>query len=75
MYPEHEKLDNEKLRAIDEVVDWLESKGYSICKLDEIGHYNGEIEYAKWRDLRAEFFGTTEELLEEERKQMLKSLQ
>ena len=40
MYPEHEKLNTEKLNTMDELVEWLESKGFSICKLDKIGFYN-----------------------------------
>ena len=74
MYPEHEKLNTEKLNTMDELVEWLESKGFSICKLDKIGFYNGDIEHANWRELRAEFFGTTEDKLEKERLEMIKKL-
>jgi hypothetical protein len=74
MYPEHEKLNTETLQTIDGLIEWLEGRGYSICKLDKIGFYNGEIEHANWRNLRAEFFGTTEEALEKEREQMMKAL-
>lgn len=73
-YPEHDKLDTEKLNAIDEFVDYLKGLGYSICKLDKIGLYNGTIEHANHRNLRAKFFGTSEEALEKERLQMLEAL-
>lgn len=75
MYPEHEKINTEALQTIDNLAEWLQEQGYSICKLNKLAYYEGEIQHANWRDLRAKFFGTSENALEEERQQMLKNLQ
>lgn len=72
-YTEHEKLNTEQLNTIDSYVEFLQVKGYSICKL-ELQYYDGNIGYANHRKLRAEFFGADEDVLEEERQKMIKEL-
>jgi hypothetical protein len=73
-YPEHEKLNTIEINRIDELIEWLHSKGYSIVKLENLEFYRGSIEHADWDRLRLEYFGADPDKIEEERKEMIKSL-
>jgi hypothetical protein len=74
-YIEHEKLDTERLRAIDELIEWLDVKGYSIVNISDVGHYTGTLPVGKWEDLRLEFFGADPKMIELERVEMLKNIE
>lgn len=69
-YPEHEKIDSDKLQIIAEFHEWLENNGYAVAKIN-VTYYEGSITRPTFQNLRDGFFGTTEAALEKERLEML----
>ena len=78
--PECDKMlavQNESL-ILSEFVDWLNSKGYAICKVEETPGYPKEqwIPFRKsYEELLADYFGVDLKKAEQEKQAILKSLQ
>lgn len=72
MYTEHEKLDIEKLKVIDDFFDWITSEGYLIVNTES--SLEGRFMFPSWSNLRVQYFGADPANLEEERMQMLADL-
>lgn len=79
-YPEHDKLkalngDNEKIGVF---LEWLRSKGYTICAMNEaedwVPAYWIEPEMKGIQGVIASYFGIDRDKLEDEKSQMLDML-
>ncbi|KKK93152.1 hypothetical protein LCGC14_2695730 [marine sediment metagenome] len=72
-FPGPEKIIKRIRDHLDELIEWLQSKGYSIVKINSLDYYRGNIEYTDWEKLRYQFFGADPVKIEKELQAMLKA--